>query len=80
MSAHFSWEDPLLLEAQLTGEERAVTDAARDYARGRLALRIQMAFRTEEADPVLRGDGPGRLATCLAAIASATSSASRATC
>lgn len=53
MSAHFNWEDPLLLESQLTGEERAVSDAAREYARGRLAPRVQMAFRTEETDPAI---------------------------
>ncbi|MDQ0141180.1 acyl-CoA dehydrogenase [Cupriavidus necator] len=51
MSAHFNWEDPLLLDSQLTGEERAVSNAAREYARGRLAPRVQMAFRTEETDP-----------------------------
>lgn len=51
MNTHFNWEDPLLLESQLAGDERAVMDAARDYARGRLAPRVQMAFRTEETDP-----------------------------
>lgn len=53
MSAPFNWEDPLLLESQLTGDERAVSDAAREYARGRLAPRVQMAFRTEETDPAI---------------------------
>jgi len=31
MAAAFHWDDPLLLEQQLSAEERAVRDAARDY-------------------------------------------------
>ncbi len=30
--SRFRWEDPLLLEEQLTDEERLVRDTARDYA------------------------------------------------
>ena len=33
----FHWDDPLLLDEQLTGEERAIQDAARAYAQERLA-------------------------------------------
>jgi len=49
----FCWEDPLLLEQQLTGEERAVRDAAREYSQGRLAPRVLEAFRNESADPAI---------------------------
>jgi glutaryl-CoA dehydrogenase len=47
----FHWDDPLLLDAQLTDEEKMVRDAARDYAQGRLAPRIVEAFRREHTDP-----------------------------
>ena len=35
--ASFQWDDPLRLEGQLTGDERAVRDAAHDFAQGELA-------------------------------------------
>ena len=47
----FHWDDPLLLEEQLTMEEKMVRDAAREYAQGRLAPRILEAFRQEHTDP-----------------------------
>src|ERR1022692_2985264 len=47
----FHWDDPLLLEEQLTMEEKMVRDAAREYAQGRLAPRILDAFRQEHTDP-----------------------------
>ena len=37
--ARFAWDDPLLLEEQLTEEERMVRDTARAYARERLMPR-----------------------------------------
>jgi glutaryl-CoA dehydrogenase len=49
-SASFSWEDPLLLEDQLTEEERMVRDTARDYAREKLMPRILEANRHEIFD------------------------------
>ena len=49
--ASFHWDDPLLLEAQLTSEEIMVRDAARQYAQEQLAPRILRAFREERADP-----------------------------
>ncbi|MDP8983447.1 MAG: acyl-CoA dehydrogenase [Pseudomonadota bacterium] len=49
--ASFHWDDPLLLEAQLTPEEIMVRDAARQYAQERLAPRVLQAFRDERADP-----------------------------
>ncbi len=47
----FCWEDPLLLETQLTTEERQLRDAARAYCRDRLMPRVQQAFRHEQTDP-----------------------------
>src|SRR5882724_1536843 len=49
--ASFHWDDPLLLEAQLTPEEIMIRDAARVYAGERLAPRIVRAFREELPDP-----------------------------
>ena len=46
----FSWEDPLLLEDQLTDEERMVRDSARAYAQDRLMPRVQRAHREERFD------------------------------
>ena len=50
-SAAFHWDDPLLLEEQLSGDERAVRDAARAYCQDKLAPRVLEAFRHETADP-----------------------------
>jgi glutaryl-CoA dehydrogenase len=51
--ASFQWDDPLLLEEQLTAEERMVRDAAREYAQDKLAPRIVDAFRKEHTDPAI---------------------------
>jgi glutaryl-CoA dehydrogenase len=50
MKARFDWQDPLLLDDQLSAEECAVRDAARDYAQGQLMPRIKQAFRDERFD------------------------------
>ena len=47
----FSWQDPFLLDAQLTEEERMVRDTARDYAQDRLMSRVLEANRHESFDP-----------------------------
>ena len=51
--AHFHWDDPLLLDQQLSGDERQVRDAARDYSQGRLAPRVLDAFRNQQTDPAI---------------------------
>jgi glutaryl-CoA dehydrogenase len=51
--ASFQWDDPLLLEEQLTAEEKMVRDAAREYAQDKLAPRIVEAFRNEHTDPAI---------------------------
>jgi glutaryl-CoA dehydrogenase len=48
--AAFDWSDPLLLEAELSEEERLVRDAARDYAQEKLLPRVISAFREERFD------------------------------
>ena len=48
--ANFHWDDPLLLEDQLTSDERAVRDAARAYCQDQLAPRVLQAFRNEQTD------------------------------
>jgi glutaryl-CoA dehydrogenase len=51
--ASFNWADPLLLDTQLSEEERMVRDAAAEYAQGRLMPRIHDAFRNETTDPAI---------------------------
>jgi glutaryl-CoA dehydrogenase len=52
-SATFHWDDPLLLDQQLSDDERAVRDAAHDYCQGQLAPRVLQAFRDETTDPAI---------------------------
>jgi len=52
-AAKFHWEDPLLLDQQLTAEERMVRDAARAYAQDKLMPRVLEAFRHEKTDPAI---------------------------
>ena len=49
--AKFVWDDPLLLDDQLTGEERMVRETARAYAQDKLLPRVTQAFRKELSDP-----------------------------
>jgi glutaryl-CoA dehydrogenase len=49
--ARFQWDDPLLLNEQLTEEERLIRDAAQAYAQDKLAPRVLEAFRHEKTDP-----------------------------
>jgi len=46
----FNWEDPFLLEDQLTEEERLIRDSAHDYCQSKLMPRILMANRNEDFD------------------------------
>ena len=50
MKPAFKWDDPLLLEDQLTEDERMVRDSARSYAQGELMPRILEANRHEKFD------------------------------
>ncbi|MGO3871118.1 MAG: acyl-CoA dehydrogenase [Alcaligenes sp.] len=55
MSANpsFHWDDPLLLNQQLSNEERMVRDAAHVYAQEKLLPRVLEAFRHEQTDPAI---------------------------
>src|SRR5262245_53376916 len=59
--------DPLLLDAQLTADERAVRDAARAYCQKQLAPRVLEAFRHERHDPAIFREmgSPGLLGATL---------------
>ena len=51
LKAAFKWDDPLLLESQLTEDERMVRDAAAQYCQDKLAPRVLKAFLDEHTDP-----------------------------
>ena len=46
----FDYQDPFLLDEQLTEEERMIRDTARAYCQDKLAPRVQNAFRHEKTD------------------------------
>jgi glutaryl-CoA dehydrogenase len=48
--AGFRWDDPFLLEDQLSGEEKLVRDTARAYAQEKLAPRVIEAYLEEKTD------------------------------
>jgi glutaryl-CoA dehydrogenase len=50
LKAAFKWDDPLLLDAQLTEDERMVREAAAAYCQDKLAPRVLEAFRHEKTD------------------------------
>ncbi len=41
----FNWQDPFLMEEQLSEEERMVRETARQYAQGKLLPRVRDAYR-----------------------------------
>lgn len=47
---NFDWSDPLLLNEQLTQEERLIRDSAREYCQGKLMPRVLTAAREERFD------------------------------
>ncbi|MAL36340.1 MAG: acyl-CoA dehydrogenase, partial [Pseudomonas sp.] len=51
--ASFNWIDPLLLDLQLTDEERMVRDSAQQFAADKLAPRVLEAFRHERTDAAI---------------------------
>ncbi len=46
----FQWDDPFLLDMQLSEDERAIRDAARDYAQSDLMPRVLKAYSEEYTD------------------------------
>jgi glutaryl-CoA dehydrogenase len=49
--ASFQWQDPFLIQNQLSEDERMIQEAAAQYAQKKLAPRVQEAFRSEKTDP-----------------------------
>ncbi|PAX06512.1 acyl-CoA dehydrogenase, partial [Sphingomonas lenta] len=47
----FEWDDPFLLDEQLSDDERMIRDTAHAYARERLLPRVAHAFQHEHTDP-----------------------------
>ena len=58
--ATFVWDDPFLLEDQLTGEERQIRDTARSFAQERLMPVIRDFNRDESFDSGLMREFGGR--------------------
>jgi glutaryl-CoA dehydrogenase len=50
-SAGFQWDDPFLLDDQLTEDERMIRDTAAAFAADKLAPRIEEAYLEEKTDP-----------------------------
>ena len=48
--ASFRWDDPFLLDDQLTDDERMIRDTARAYAQEKLLPRVIEAYREEKTD------------------------------
>ena len=46
----FNWEDALLLDGQLTNEERMLRDSAASYAQDKLQSRVISAYADERTD------------------------------
>ncbi|MEQ8296820.1 MAG: acyl-CoA dehydrogenase [Nitratireductor sp.] len=51
--ASFVWNDPFLIEDQLTEDERMMRDAAAAFAADKLAPRVQEAYMEEKTDPAI---------------------------
>ena len=49
----FVWEDPFLLEEELSEDERMIRDAARQFCQDRLMPRVKAAFNEEKTDPAI---------------------------
>jgi glutaryl-CoA dehydrogenase len=49
----FDWSDPVLIEAELTGEERMIRDSARSFCEQTLVPIVKEANRHETCDPAL---------------------------
>ena len=47
----FSWDDPFLLDDQLSEDERLIRDSAAAFAAEKLAPRVQEAYLEEKTDP-----------------------------
>lgn len=48
-----NWDDILLLDQQLSDEEKIIRDSAKAYCEAKLAPRVLHSFRNEETDPAI---------------------------
>ena len=55
-SQPFAWEDPLLLDAQLSADERQIRDTVRQYAEEKLLPRVVTANRQERFDRAIMNE------------------------
>ena len=51
--ATFNWQDPFLLDSQLSDDERMVRDASAAYCQDKLQPRVIEAFRKEQTDTAI---------------------------
>ena len=51
--SRFQWDDPFLLDDQLSEDERLIRDTARDYATEKLLPRVTEAYLQEKTDPAI---------------------------
>ena len=51
LSGPFNWKDPLLLDEQLSAEERLIRDSTHEFAQGQLQPHIAEAYLHERTDP-----------------------------
>jgi glutaryl-CoA dehydrogenase len=49
----FTWDDPFLLEDQLSEDERMIRDAAKAFATEKLLPRVEKAYLEEKTDPAI---------------------------
>jgi glutaryl-CoA dehydrogenase len=49
-TANFVWDDPFLIDQQLTDDERMLRDATREFAQEKLLPRVVEAYRNETTD------------------------------
>ena len=49
-AVNFQWDDPFMLDEQLTEDERMIRDTARAYAQDKLMPRITKAYLEEKVD------------------------------
>ena len=54
----FRWDDPLLIDSQLTEDERLIRDSAREFAAKELKPRVESAYMEENTDPSLVRNTP----------------------
>jgi len=54
MRSRFNWEDPFLLTEQLSADERAVQESARQFAQGRLQAELEKAIRSGYDPAIIR--------------------------